>query len=59
MNEAEAHDLNLLLATERLLRTRRMPTTGLFQPDLIVVLDPGNDNPALAARPSAQKSGSE
>ena len=59
MSEAEAHDLNLFVAPERLLKSRRMLASGLFQSDRIEILNPSNDNGASAARPGAQKSGSE
>jgi hypothetical protein len=46
MSEAEAYDLNLFVAPERLLKSRRMLASGLFQLDLIQVSDPSNDNRA-------------
>ena len=59
MNKAEARDLNLFVASELMLGARRMPATELFQLPLVEVLDPSNDNRALATWPGYQKSGSE
>jgi hypothetical protein len=46
MNEAEAYELNLSIAPERPLPSRRMLASRLFRSDLIESLDPSNDNRA-------------
>jgi hypothetical protein len=46
MSEAEAQDLNLFVAPERLLRSRRMLAAGLFQYSPTEAQAPSNDNRA-------------
>lgn len=46
MNEAEARDLTLFVAPERLQRSRRMLAAGLFRLDPTEDRGPSNDNRA-------------